>query len=57
LPCKSCTVAAPGSRATAQAGAKNITTRLEKSKEQTTVYLAEPIQLGEGEQLEIAISG
>ena len=55
LPCKSCALAAPGARATAQVGAKKISTRLDKSKEQTTVYLAEPIQLREGEQLEISI--
>ena len=55
LPCKSCTLAVPGSRATAQVGAKKISTRVEKSKEQTTVYLAEPTQLREGEQLEISI--
>jgi non-lysosomal glucosylceramidase len=57
LPCGSCTIAAPGSRATAQVGARKITARLEKSKEQTTVYFAEPIQLREGEQLEIAVVG
>ena len=38
-------------------GGKKITTRLEKSKEQTRVYLAEQIQLHEGEQLEIEIAG
>jgi hypothetical protein len=57
LPFTSCALAASGSRATAQVGARKISARLEKSKEQTTVYLAEPIQLGEGEQLEIAIVG
>jgi hypothetical protein len=55
LPCGSCTLAAPGSRVTAQVGARKITARLEKSKEQTTVYFAERIQLQEGEQLEITI--
>jgi hypothetical protein len=57
LPCKSCTLAAPGSRATAQVAGKKITTRLEKSQEQTTVHLEDPVQLQEGEQLEIAVAG
>jgi hypothetical protein len=56
LPCKSCTLAAPGSRATAQVAAKKITARLEKNKEVTTVYFADPVQLQEGEQLEIAVT-
>jgi hypothetical protein len=55
LPCRSCTLAAPGSQATAQVGGKIIGTRLERNKKQTTVFLAEPVQLREGEQLEIAI--
>ena len=42
----------PGNRTV---GGKKITTRVEKNKEQTRVYLAEPIQLQEGEQLEIEI--
>jgi hypothetical protein len=57
LPCKSCTFAAPGSRVTAQVAAKKITARLEKSKEQTTVHLEDPVQLQEGEQLVIAVAG
>jgi non-lysosomal glucosylceramidase len=57
LPCGSCTLAAPGARATAQVGTRKITTRVEKSKEQATIYFAEPIELREGEQLEIAIVG
>jgi non-lysosomal glucosylceramidase len=57
LPCRSCTLAAPGSRASASVGGKKITTRVEKSKEQTRVYLADLIQLHEGEQLEIEIAG
>jgi non-lysosomal glucosylceramidase len=57
LPCKSCTLAAHGSRATAQAGAKTLTTRLERGKGQVTVYLADPVQLAEGDQLEILIAG
>jgi uncharacterized protein (DUF608 family) len=56
LPCRSCTLAAPGSQATAQVGGKIIGTRLERNKKQTTVFLAEPVQLREGEQLEIAIA-
>jgi hypothetical protein len=36
-------------------GGKIIGTRLERNKKQTTVFLAEPVQLREGEQLEIAI--
>ncbi len=56
LPCRSCALAAPGSRVTAQVGAKNLTARLEKAKEQATVYFADPIQLHEGEQLEIEIA-
>jgi non-lysosomal glucosylceramidase len=55
LPCQSCTLAAPGSRATARVGAKRITARLEKGNAQATVYLAEPLQLREGEPLEIEI--
>jgi hypothetical protein len=57
LRCKSCTLAAPGSRVTAQVAARKITARLEKNKEETTVYFADPIQLQEGEQLEIAVAG
>jgi hypothetical protein len=57
LPCKSCTLAAPGSRVTAQAAGKKITTRLEKGKDQTTIHLEDPIQLQEGEQLEIVVAG
>jgi non-lysosomal glucosylceramidase len=57
LPCRSCALAASGSRATAQVGGRKIAARLEKNKEQATVYLAEPIQLREGEQLEIAVAG
>jgi hypothetical protein len=57
LPCKSCTFAAPGSRATAQVAAKKITARLEKDKEQTTVHLEEPVQLQEGVQLVVAVAG
>jgi hypothetical protein len=57
LPCQSCTLATPGSRATASAGGKKITTRVEKSKEQTRVYLGDTIQLHEGEQLEIEVVG
>jgi hypothetical protein len=37
--------------------ARKITARLEKNKEETTVYFADPIQLQEGEQLEIAVAG
>jgi hypothetical protein len=57
LPCRSCTLSAPGSKATASAAGKKITTRVEKSKDQTTVYLPDTIQLHEGEQLEIDIVG
>ena len=56
LPCKSCTLAASGSRTTAQVGTKAIATRLEKGNGQVTVYLADPIQLREGEALEISIA-
>jgi non-lysosomal glucosylceramidase len=56
LPCESCSFAAPGSRVTAQVGARKITARLEKSKELTTVHLADLLKLREGEQLEIAIA-
>jgi non-lysosomal glucosylceramidase len=57
LPCQSCTLAAPGSRATASMGNKKITTRVEKNKELTRVYLADLVQLQEGDQLEIEIFG
>jgi non-lysosomal glucosylceramidase len=57
LPCRSCTLAALGSRATATVGGRKIEARLEKSKEQITVYLAELVQLREGEQMEIEIAG
>jgi non-lysosomal glucosylceramidase len=57
LPCRSCALAAPGSKATAQAAGKKLNVRLEKSKEQTTVYLGQPIELKEGDQLEIDIVG
>jgi non-lysosomal glucosylceramidase len=57
LPFQSCTLAAPGSKATAVVAGKKITTRVEKNKEQTRVYLADLIQLLKGEQLEIEIAG
>jgi hypothetical protein len=57
LPCRSCTLAAPGSEATASLAGKKITMRVEKSKDQTRVYLADLIQLHEGEHLEIEIAG
>ncbi len=57
LPCRSCTLSAPGSKATASLTGKKIATRVEKNKEQTRVYLADLIQLHEGEQLEIEIAG
>jgi hypothetical protein len=38
-------------------GGKKIATRVEKSKEQTRVYLADLIQLHEGDHLEIEIAG
>jgi non-lysosomal glucosylceramidase len=57
LPLTSCALAAPGSRATAQAGGKKLDVHLEKGKEQTTVHLAQPIELREGEQLDIVIAG
>ena len=57
LPCRSCTLAATGSKATASLAGKKISTRLEKNEEQTRIYLAEPVQLREGEQLEINIAG
>ncbi len=56
LPCKSCTLAAPGSRVTAQAAGKKITARLEKGKDAVTIHLEDPVQLQEGEQLEIAVA-
>jgi hypothetical protein len=55
LPCRSCTLAARGSRVTAAVGGKTVGTRSERNKEQVTVFLAAPTQLHEGEQLEIAI--
>jgi len=57
LPLTSCALAAPGSRATAQARGKKLDVHLEKGKEQTTVHLAQPIELREGEQLDIVIAG
>jgi non-lysosomal glucosylceramidase len=57
LPCRSCTLDAPGSKATASVAGKKITTRVEKSKQQTTVHLSDLIQLHEGEQLDINIVG
>jgi hypothetical protein len=57
LPCRSCTLAAPGSRVTVQVEGKKVTAHLEKDKEQTTVHLEEPVELQEGEQLEVAIAG
>jgi non-lysosomal glucosylceramidase len=56
LPCRSCALAAQGSRVTAQVGARKFTTRLERGKEQATVYFADPIQLQEGERLEVEIA-
>jgi non-lysosomal glucosylceramidase len=56
LPCRSCALAAPGSRATAQAAGKKLEVRLEKGKEQTTIYFAQPVELREGEELQIAVS-
>jgi non-lysosomal glucosylceramidase len=55
LPCRSFTLAAAGSRATAKVRGSAVSVRLEKSKEHTTVSLAEPIELHEGEQLEVVI--
>ena len=57
LPCQLCTLAASGSRATAMVGARKITARLEKSRAQATVYLAEALRVREGEPLEIEIAG
>ncbi len=57
LPCQSCTVAAPGSRATASVGGKKISARVEKNKEQARVYFADLVQLHEGDRLEIEIVG
>jgi non-lysosomal glucosylceramidase len=57
LPCQSCTLAAPGSQATASVGGKKLTTRVEKNKEQTRVFLTDLIQLHEGDQLVIEIVG
>jgi uncharacterized protein (DUF608 family) len=57
LPCQSCTLAAAGSRANASMGGKKITTRMEKNKEQSRVYLADPVEIHEGDQLEIEIVG
>jgi non-lysosomal glucosylceramidase len=56
LPCRSCALAAPGSRASAQVAGKKLEVRLEKSKEQTTIYFAQPVELREGEELEITIA-
>ncbi len=57
LPCQSCTLAANGSRATASVAGKKIAARVERNKEQARVYLADLIQLHQGEQLEIEIAG
>ena len=57
LPCRSCTLDATGSKATASVAGKKLTTRVEKNQQQTRVYLTDLIQLHEGEQLEIDVIG
>ena len=57
LPCRSCTLAARGSKASASVAGQKLTTRLEKNNDQTRVYLSDLIQLHEGDQLEINIAG
>ncbi len=61
LPCRSCTLAAQGRRATANVGTQAITTRLESNNEQVTgqvtVHLTDAIKLSEGDPLEITIAG
>src|ERR1700744_1940325 len=55
LPCRSCSLASTGSRVMAKVRGKAISARLNKGKEHATVVLGEPIELHEGEQLEIVI--
>jgi uncharacterized protein (DUF608 family) len=56
LPCKSCALAASGSRATAQVGGKTVAAHAERTPGQVTVELAEQVELHEGEQLVVAVS-
>jgi hypothetical protein len=55
LACRSCTLATAGSRVTAKVRGNVVSARLDKGKEHATVLLGEPIELHEGEQLEIVI--
>jgi hypothetical protein len=55
LPCRSCTVAATGSRVTAKVRGNVVSARLDKGKDNTTVLLGDAIKLHDGEQLEIVI--
>jgi uncharacterized protein (DUF608 family) len=57
LPCRSCAVAARGSKVTAKAGGKLVSARLEKSGEQAMVLFSQVIELHEGDELELVISG
>jgi non-lysosomal glucosylceramidase len=56
LPCKSCSLAASGSRATVQLGGKKIDARLAKNNEQVRVELGEQVEVPEGEELVIAVA-
>jgi hypothetical protein len=50
-------VAARGSKVTAKAGGKLVSARLEKSGEQAMVLFSQVIELHEGDELELVISG
>jgi non-lysosomal glucosylceramidase len=55
IPCRSCTVRAAGSRATARVGETTYSPRIERADGQTTLNFAELINLPEGSRLEIEI--
>jgi hypothetical protein len=55
LPCRSCALASTGSRVTAKVREKVVSARLEKGTDDTTVLLGEPIELHEGDELEIVV--
>jgi non-lysosomal glucosylceramidase len=55
LVCRSCTLTGQGTHASAQAGGKRITTRLEKRENVATVHLGDLIPLAVGVELEVVI--
>jgi hypothetical protein len=57
LPCRSCTIRGSGSKATARLGGKAYALRAEHESDRLTLHLSEPATIGEGEMLEIEVSG